>query len=72
MYSKEQQQELHRLSQEILKAETFFSDAEKISVLKKIINSHDWRYYVLSEPIILDVDYINYQINLKLNLYLFL
>lgn len=25
--------------------------------MRKVINYHDWRYYVLSEPLILDVDY---------------
>lgn len=57
MYSKEQQQHLHQLSRQILKGETNFSVEEKIVALRQIINYHDWRYYVLSEPILTDYDY---------------
>jgi DNA ligase (NAD+) len=57
MYSKEQQQELHQLLQQLLQAENKFSDEEKVLALRKVINYHDWRYYVLSEPIVTDFDY---------------
>jgi len=57
VYSKEQQQHLHQLSRQILKGETNFSVEEKIVALRQIINYHDWRYYVLSEPILTDYDY---------------
>ena len=57
MYSSEQQQKLNQLSLQLVKAEINFSDQEKIFALREIINYHDWRYYVLSEPVITDFDY---------------
>ena len=57
MYSSEQQQKLNQLSLQLIKAESNFSDEEKIVALREIINYHDWRYYVLSEPVITDFDY---------------
>ena len=57
MFSNEQQQHLNHLSQQLLKSENTFSDQEKATALRKVINYHDWRYYVLSEPLITDFDY---------------
>ena len=57
MYSKEEQQHLNHLSQQLLKPESDFSEEDKVTALRKVINYHDWRYYVLSEPIITDFDY---------------
>jgi DNA ligase (NAD+) len=57
MYSKEQQQQLHTLTQQLIKSEAGFSEKEKAEALRQVINYHDWRYYVLSEPIISDFDY---------------
>ena len=51
---KEQQQKLNQLSLQLVKAETIFSDEEKIFALREVINYHDWRYYVLSEPVVTD------------------
>ena len=56
MYSAEQQQELNKLT-EALVQQGAFSNEEKVKALRRVINYHDWRYYVLSEPTILDVDY---------------
>ena len=56
MYSAEQQQELNKLT-EALVLQGAFSNEEKVKALRRVINYHDWRYYVLSEPTILDVDY---------------
>lgn len=57
MYSKEQQQHLNELSRQLIKSESVLSDEEMISALRDIISYHDWRYYVLSEPVITDFDY---------------
>lgn len=57
MYNSEQQAALHALTQQLVKGGNDFSTEEKISVLKEVINYHDWRYYVLSEPILTDFDY---------------
>ena len=65
MYSKEQQQQLNQLSLQLVKAESNFSDEEKIVALREIINYHDWRYYVLSEPVVTDFDYDSFFKQLK-------
>ena len=57
MYSKERQQELNHLTKQLVKPESNFSNEEKVSALREVINYHDWRYYVLSEPVITDFDY---------------
>lgn len=56
MYLAEQQQELNKLTESLLQ-QALFSVEEKVKALRRIINYHDWRYYVLSEPTLLDVDY---------------
>lgn len=57
MYSKEQQQQLNNLTQQLAKNETSFSEKEKVAALHNVLRYHDWRYYVLSEPLITDFDY---------------
>lgn len=57
MYSAEQQKHLNQLSQRLTKSADEFSLKEKAEALRQVINYHDWRYYVLSEPVITDFDY---------------
>ena len=57
MYSKDQQQQLNQLTQKLLKEDERLSAKEEAKALRQIINYHDWRYYVLSEPVITDFDY---------------
>lgn len=57
MYSKQQQQELNKLTNQLVKAEPGLSEPEKVSALREVINYHDWRYYVLNEPVLTDFDY---------------
>src|ERR1043165_3746772 len=57
MYSKEEQQELNQLSKKLIKSGDEFSDKERVTALKRVINYLDWRYYVLSEPVASDFDY---------------
>ncbi len=57
MYSKELQQNLNNLTRQLAKGEDNFSNKEKVAALHDVLRYHDWRYYVLSEPVITDFDY---------------
>ena len=57
MYTASEQHQLNLFSESLIKGEGHHSVAEKIDSLRKVIKYHDWRYYVLSEPIITDFDY---------------
>jgi DNA ligase (NAD+) len=57
MYGKEEQAQLNKLSQKLLTHPDDFKMAEKAKALRAVINYHDWRYYVLSEPLVTDFDY---------------
>lgn len=57
MYSKEEQHRFNNISQQLIKDSGGFPKAKLIEELVKVINYHDWRYYVLSEPVITDSDY---------------
>lgn len=57
MYSSTQQKELTTLSEKLVKGSHDFKDEELARKLRDVIRYHDWRYYVLSEPVITDFDY---------------
>lgn len=57
MYSEQEQHQLNQLTEQLIKHTGHNSAKEKIEALKQVINYHDWRYYSLSQPTILDVDY---------------
>ncbi len=61
MYSKNQQQELLELTRQYLKKtepSVVLNEAQSATeALIKIINFHDWKYYVQSEPVISDFEY---------------
>ena len=60
MYSKEKQRELYDLSKALLKNKDIPSAdaaADEIGQLHEIIVYHEWRYYVLSEPVVSDYEY---------------
>ncbi len=57
MYSKEQQAHLNAVTQQLVKGDAGLADKEKAEALREVINYHDWRYYVLSEPVVTDYDY---------------
>jgi DNA ligase (NAD+) len=57
VYSTSEQQHLNHLSASLIKDENPPSDAETIDALRQVIRYHDWRYYVLSDPLITDFDY---------------
>lgn len=55
MYSKEEQINLAKLTQQLLKKDTI--KLNQIDDLKNIIRYHEWRYYILNEPVISDFEY---------------
>ena len=58
MYSKEQTKEIQRLTAELIKKQSPFSikeqDAEQ---LRDILRFHEYRYYILNDPLISDYEY---------------
>jgi DNA ligase (NAD+) len=58
MYSKEQTKELQRLTAELIKKQSPYSikeqDAEQ---LRDILRFHEYRYYILNDPLISDYEY---------------
>jgi DNA ligase (NAD+) len=57
VYSTSEQQKLNHLSESLIKGKGQQSISEQADALRKVIRYHDWRYYVLSEPVITDFDY---------------
>ncbi len=57
MYDKKTTQQLIKLGQSLLKDSRSAIPEILIDDLRKVINFHDWRYYVLSDSIISDLDY---------------
>ncbi|MEM9821645.1 MAG: NAD-dependent DNA ligase LigA [Bacteroidota bacterium] len=60
MYAKEVQRQLFDLSKTLLKTTTATESAaaqEQVADLHRVIVYHEWRYYVLSEPVLSDFEY---------------
>jgi len=62
MYSKEQETKLIELSKELLKLDVSQIKTEEeakeiIEKLREVIRYHDWRYYVLADPVMSDYEY---------------
>lgn len=57
MYSKHQEQELNLLTQQLLKKSFDGSAQQLIRDLSEVLRYHDWRYYVLSDPLVTDFEY---------------
>jgi DNA ligase (NAD+) len=57
VYSASQQQHLNQLTTSLIKGEDHLSVSEEIDAIRSVIRYHDWRYYVLSEPVVTDKDY---------------
>ena len=55
MYQKEEQIALFEQTKSMLKQE--HADISDIDQLRKIIRYHEWRYYILNEPVISDFEY---------------
>lgn len=54
MYTEKEQNNFNELTDKLLSATLRKDD---IAAIKKVLQYHDWRYYVLSQPIISDYDY---------------
>mgnify|MGYP000067408292 CR=1 FL=1 len=62
MYSEKQQAELQKLTTHLLTSKPIsFQDilaaAAVVTELHQVLKYHDWRYYVLAEPVLKDIDY---------------
>ncbi len=57
MYSPSEQQHLNHLTISLIKNEKHQSASHEITDISSVLRYHDWRYYVLSEPVITDRDY---------------
>ena len=57
MYSKEQIKELQKLTDELIAKEHTEKAFEIIEDLRKALRFHEYRYYVLNDPLIADVEY---------------
>lgn len=55
MYNNELQEKLTKDTKTFLAKETL--EVDDLTLLKDVLRYHDWRYYVLSEPIISDYEY---------------
>jgi len=62
MYTDDQQKKLQKRSDELLQDVAHIpadkrTASDKAEELKEVLRYHDWRYYVLSDPVITDYDY---------------
>lgn len=57
MYTTADQQRLNQLTTILIKNDPAQSPAAEAEAIRSVIRYHDWRYYVLSEPVITDRDY---------------
>ena len=60
MYSKEEQRNLFDLSKQLLQisqADNSQNAAQLVADLQRVIVYHEWRYYILNDPIISDFEY---------------
>ena len=57
MYSKQDQRSFFELSKALLVGKSTIAPAELIAQLRQVIVYHEWRYYVLNDPIISDFEY---------------
>ena len=60
MYSKEEQRKLFDLSKQLLQSNnvgTTENATQLVTDLQKVIVYHEWRYYILNDPIISDFEY---------------
>ncbi len=60
MYSKEEQRNLFDLSKQLLKGDIVVNNenvARVVADLQNVIVYHEWRYYILNDPVISDFEY---------------
>lgn len=58
MYSKDQTKELQKLTAELIKKQSSYSIKEQdVEQLRDILRFHEYRYYILNDPLISDYEY---------------
>ncbi|MBP8243717.1 MAG: DNA ligase (NAD(+)) LigA, partial [Chitinophagaceae bacterium] len=56
MYSKDQTRELRQASTELLKKTGQIGEAD-IDLLRNLLRFHEYRYYIMNDPLLADVEY---------------
>jgi DNA ligase (NAD+) len=64
MYSTEQQQQLYTLTKELLAGKNL-APPDEMNLLAEVIRYHEWRYYVLDNPVLSDFEYDQLFLRLK-------
>ncbi len=60
MYSRDEQRTFFELSKKYLNGETMLGGTQapqQMDELRRLINYHEWRYYILNDPIVSDYEY---------------
>ena len=57
MYSQEEQRKLFDLSKQLLQNNNADNASQIVADLQKVIVYHEWRYYILNDPIVSDFEY---------------
>jgi DNA ligase (NAD+) len=57
MYTAGTTAEMMELSAQLFKGNDIYSDEQRIEKLSSVLRFHEYRYYVLSEPLIADIEY---------------
>ncbi|MBP6590317.1 MAG: DNA ligase (NAD(+)) LigA, partial [Chitinophagaceae bacterium] len=56
MYSKDQTRELRQASTDLLKKTGQIGEAD-IDLLRNLLRFHEYRYYIMNDPLLADVEY---------------
>jgi DNA ligase (NAD+) len=57
MYSKDQTKEFQKLSTELIKKQTTGLNKKDIQSLRDVLRFHEYRYYILNDPLLADYEY---------------
>ena len=57
MYNQEEQKQLFEISKKLLDSQDNQNAARMAGELRKVIQYHEWRYYILNDPVISDYEY---------------
>lgn len=57
MYSSSEERQLFELTKSLLNKKTTEKGIEQIPQLRKVLNYHEWRYYIQDDPVISDYEY---------------
>lgn len=57
MYAASEQKSLFELSKKFLKNEDYTPDEKVVADLRKLLHYHEWRYYIMNDPVVSDFEY---------------